>query len=63
MKKGISLIVLVITVISTYNETTKNIQVPPKNRIEIKVKLINSDKATDFEVCCFFDNKYKKNMI
>ena len=51
-KKGISLIVLIITVISTYNETIKNIQVPPKNRI--KIKLINSDKVTDFKVCCFF---------
>ena len=52
-KKGISLIVLVITVISTYNETIKNIQVPPKSRIEIKNKLINKDKVVGKKLTTF----------
>ena len=44
-KKGISLIVLVITVISTYNETTKHRKVPPKN-IMIVIRKITYDKES-----------------
>ena len=44
-KKGISLIVLVITVISTYNETTKNIQVPPKNTMQTITKIIYNKES------------------
>lgn len=38
-RSGISLIVLVITVISTYNETTKYRKVPPKNIMKVIRKI------------------------
>ena len=55
-KKGISLIVLVITMIVPYYETLKASKigkVPPKNKIEIMKKLINANRVVDFEVCYF----------
>ena len=51
-KNGISLIVLVITMIVPYYETLKASKigkVPPKNKINITRKLINIDKVVDFE--------------
>ena len=51
-KKGISLIVLVITMIVPYYETLKVSKigkVPPKNKIETIRKLINIDRVVDFE--------------
>ena len=51
-KKGISLIVLVITMIVPYYETLKASKigkVPPKNKIETMKKLINIDRVVDFE--------------
>lgn len=44
-KQGISLIFLVLTVISTYNETTKNRKVPPKNTIQTITKIIYNKEA------------------
>ena len=44
-KKGISLIVLVITVISTYNKTAKYRKVPPEN-IMIVIRKITYDKES-----------------
>ena len=55
-KKGISLIVLVITMIVPYYETLKVSQigkVPPKNKIEIIKKLININKVTEFKSVTF----------
>ena len=51
-KNGITLIVLVITMIVLYYETLKASKigkVPPKNKINITRKLINIDKVVDFE--------------
>ncbi len=51
-KKGISLVVLVITIIVTYYETLKVSKigkVPPNNKIEIIKKMINIDRVVDFE--------------
>ena len=51
-KRGISLIVLVITMIVPYYETLKASKigkVPPKNKIETIRKLINIDRVVDFE--------------
>ena len=56
MKKGISLIVLVITMIVPYYETLKASKidkVSPKNKIETIRKLININRVVDFEVCYF----------
>lgn len=53
MKKGISLIVLVITMIVPYYETLKTSKigkVPPKNKIEPMKKLININKVTGIPV-------------
>lgn len=44
-KKGISLIVLVITVISTYNETAKYRKVPPENIMKV-IRKITYDKES-----------------
>ena len=51
-KSGISIIVLVITMIVPYYETLKASKigkVPPKNKIETMRKLINIDRVVDFE--------------
>ena len=50
--RGISLIVLIITMIVPYYETLKASKigkVPPKNKIETMRKLINIDRVVDFE--------------
>ena len=50
-KRGVSLIVLVITMIVPYYETLKASKigkVPPKNKIETMEKLINIDRVVDF---------------
>lgn len=55
-KKGISLIVLIVTMIVPYYETLKVSKIgkiPPKNKIEIIKKLININRVVDFEVCYF----------
>ena len=52
MKKGISLIVLVITMIVPYYETLKASKigkVPPENKIETMKKTININRVVDFE--------------
>ena len=62
-KKGISLIVLVITIISRYDEwlkASKIGKVPPKNKIERTRKLINIDKVVDFKSATFL---FQVNMI
>jgi len=55
-KSGISLIVLVITMIVPYYETLKVSKigkVPPKNKIEIIKKLININEVTEFKSVTF----------
>ena len=55
-RKGISLIVLIVTMIVPYYETLKVSKIgkiPPKNKIEIIKKLININRVVDFEVCYF----------
>lgn len=55
-RKGISLIVLVITMTVPYYETLKASKIgkfPPKNKIEIIKNLININRVVDFEVCYF----------
>lgn len=55
-KQGVSLIVLVITMIVPYYETLKASKigkVPPENKIETMRKLININRVVDFEVCYF----------
>ena len=50
--KGISLIVLVITMTVPYYETLKASKigkVPPKNKIETMKKTININRVVDFE--------------
>ena len=44
-KKGISLIVLVITITSTYDEANKIDKIPPKSKIEIMNKLEYENKV------------------
>lgn len=51
-RKGISLIVLVITMIVPYYETLKASKigkVPPENKIETMKKTININRVVDFE--------------
>ena len=55
-KKGISLIVLVITIMIHYDEwikASKIGKVPPKNKFETTKKIINIEKVVDFNVCYF----------
>ena len=55
-KKGISLIVLIITMIVPYYETLKASKigkVPPKNKIETMKKLININKVTEIKSVTF----------
>ena len=55
-KRGISLIVLVITMIVPYYETLKASKigkVPPKNKIETMKKLININKVTEIKSVTF----------
>ena len=55
-KSGISLIVLVITMIVPYYETLKVSKigkVPPKNKIETMKKLININKVTEIKSVTF----------
>ena len=55
-KNGISLIVLVITMIVPYYETLKVSKigkVPPQNKIETIKKLININKVTEFKSVTF----------
>ena len=62
-KKGISLIVLVITITSRYDKwlkASKIGKVPPKNKIEITKKLINIGKVVDFKSATFL---FQVNMI
>ena len=54
--RGISLIVLIITMTVPYYETLKASKIgkfPPKNKIEIIKNLININRVVDFEVCYF----------
>ena len=53
-KRGISLIVLVITVTSTYNETTKYRKVPPKS----KIKIIDENKTVGCKLTVFYNVLY-----
>ena len=53
-KQGISLIVLVITIISTYNETTKNIQVPPTSIMKVIRKIIYNKESVRIILADFF---------
>jgi len=48
-KKGISLIVLAITIISTYDELVKIDRFPPKN----KMKIIYENKVVGCELATF----------
>ncbi len=62
-KRGISLIVLVITMIVPYYETLKASKigkVPPKSKIEIMKKLININKVTEIKVVTF---NFCKNIV
>ena len=55
-KKGISLIVLIITMIVPYYETLKASKigkVSPKNKIETMKKLININKVTEIKSVTF----------
>ena len=55
-RKGISLIVLVITIIVPYYETLKASKigkVSPKNKIETMKKLININKVTEIKSVTF----------
>lgn len=57
LKQGISLIVLVITMIVPYYETLKASKigkVPPKNKIETMKKMININRVADFNKVCYF---------
>lgn len=59
-KRGISLIVLVITMIVLYYETLKASKigkVPPKNKIGIMKKLININKVTEINAVTLNFNK------
>lgn len=49
MKKGISLIVLIITLISTYDERIKTDIKPPKNKIIDENKVVGC-KLTTFNI-------------
>ena len=63
MKKGISLIVLVITMIVPYYETLKASKigkVPPKRKIEIMKNLIKIDKVTEIKAVTF---NFCKNIV
>ena len=62
-KKGISLIVLVITMIVPYYETLKASKigkVPPKSKIEIMKKLLNINKVTEIKSVTF---NFCKNIV
>ena len=48
-KLGVSLIVLVITITSTYDEANKIDRIPPENQIEI----INTNKVTEIKSVAF----------
>ena len=55
-KKGISLIVLVITITDSYDKwlkASKIGKVPPNNKLDIIKKYINRNRVVDFEVCYF----------
>ncbi len=61
MKKGISLIVLVITITDSYDKwlkASKIGKVPPKNKLETIKKLININKVANTKVATliFFTN-------
>lgn len=63
LKKGISLIVLVITMIVPYYETLKASKigkVPPESKIEIMKKLININKVTEIKSVTF---NFCKNIV
>lgn len=49
-KQAISLIVLVITIISTYDELIKIDRIPPKKKIE---KIVDICKVVDFKFTTF----------
>jgi len=64
-KRGISLIVLVITVISTYDEANKIDRNPPEN----KMKIINENKVVgcklttfNYIVLNYYQSKYLKKI-
>ena len=62
-KKGISLIVLIITMIVPYYETLKASKigkVPPESKIEIMKKLININKVTEIKSVTF---NFCKNIV
>ena len=48
-KRGISLIVLVITITSTYDEANKIDKIPPENKIKSIRKTINKVEVVDFK--------------
>ena len=51
-KKGISLIVLIVTITDSYDKwlkASKIGKVPPKNKLEIIKKLINIDRVVDLK--------------
>ena len=50
-KQGVSLMVLVITLTSTYDEANKIDKIPPKNKIKSLKKI---DKVVDFNAATFF---------
>jgi len=50
-KKGISLIVLAITIISTYDEANKVDRFPPENKMK---RLKRTDKVVDFKTATLF---------
>jgi hypothetical protein len=52
-EKGISLIVFVVTITSTYDEANKIGRFPPKNKIETIRKLTNIDKVAAFMSAAF----------
>ena len=62
-RRGISLIVLVITMIVPYYETLKASKigkVPPESKIEIMKKLININKVTEIKSVTF---NFCKNIV
>lgn len=63
LKKGISLIVLVITITDSYYKwlkASKIGKVPPKNKLETIKKLININKVTEIKSVTF---NFCKNIV
>ena len=52
-KKGISLIVLIITLTSTYDEVNKIDKIPPENKIETISKIIYDNKVASCNLATF----------